>query len=111
MHRSLAAVGVIAALFVSGAAIAGTDLENFQKQVAKSAPPPDTTGLPAKPKVKCLCRDGGTSNNRVGVLRQFTGSVDAFGTHVVVDCAVPGFDSTGTQSAFLACQNFIALPK
>jgi hypothetical protein len=89
-------------------ATAATDLEQFQKQVAKVAPADDGS----KPKALCACAFGSgyPYDNRVGVIRQAP-ALGAF-SGVSVACVSDFYDSAGNKNGGgVSCTNFYPLVK
>jgi hypothetical protein len=100
---------MLVAIGVAVPALAGTDFENWQAAIGKSAPL--HFQWPGKPKGKCVCIGGGIPN-RVGALRQIVSGVGSGSVRAYVDCYVPQFnETTGVLNGQTLCQEFVVLPK
>lgn len=94
------AAAIVLFSFGSGHAAPATDLEKFEKQVAKVAPP-----YPEKGKVLCGCAASDAFYaNRVGYVQQY---VDDHQLHVL--CNLEIFTSAGDLLGYATCNDFYLL--
>ena len=94
------ATGIL--LFAVGSvhAAPATDLQKFEKRVAKVAPPDASKG-----KVFCACAASDSFYaNRVGFLQQYVS-----GHQLYVRCSLEIFDGAGAELGTAVCDDFYAL--
>jgi hypothetical protein len=92
---------VAAMIACATVAQAATDLEKYQKAVAKVAAP-----VGAKPKAFCSCNTGDAQQGRVGVIRQLL-----LAGIVLATCSGDTFDGNGAKNGGFACGVFVPLAK
>jgi hypothetical protein len=84
-----------------------TDLETFDRLIAKSA----RLFGDARSRATCVCHDGSGHDGVAGALERYVSPLIQGGQGVIVGCVVPTFESDGSLRDQTNCFTFETLPR